>query len=83
MQLVEHDALQRAEQKRRVVGWTAAAPAVRAWSAEYPADSAAGAAARGRRVAGAGLDLDRQPISAIGVSRLRAMSTASALSGEM
>ena len=40
-------------------------------------------AARRRRVAGAGLQLDRQPISAMGVARLRAMSIASAFSGEM
>ena len=37
----------------------------------------------GRRVAGAGLDPDRQPISRTGVSRLRAMSTASAFRGEI
>ena len=35
-----------------------------------------------RRVAGAGLDPDRRPISSIGASRLRWTSTASAFSGE-
>jgi len=50
---------------------------------DVPGWSRRGAGASSRRVAGAGIAANGQPISRTGVSRLRAMSTASALSGEM
>ena len=61
MQLVEHDAAQLREDRRAHRRRRAAAPGSPAWSAGCPAAWSAGAArAVRRRVAGAGLDADRQ-----------------------
>ena len=82
VQFVEHDALQRAEQERRVVGGQQQRELLGRGQQDI------------RRIAPLPLRRDTgvspvrvstligSPISAIGVSRLRAMSTASAFSGE-
>ena len=60
MQLVEHDALQRREQKRRVVGRQQQRQLLRRGEQDVRRIAPLPLPPRHRRVAGAGLDLDRQ-----------------------
>jgi len=83
MQLIEHDAPELREQKRRVVGRQQQRQLFGRGEQNVRWIAPLALPPRHRGVAGAGLDLDRQFISAIGASRLRAISTASAFSGEM
>ena len=84
MQFVEHDAAQGAEQIGRVGAGQQQRELLGRGEQDVGRIAALALALGSGRVAGAGLDADRQPhLARPGVSRLRAMSTASALSGEM
>ena len=61
MQLVEHDALERGEQKRRVVGRQQQRQLFRRGEQDVRRIAPLPLPPRHRRIAGAGLDLDRQP----------------------
>ena len=61
MQFVEHDALERAEQIRRVGAGEQQRQLLRRGEQDVRRIAALALALRGRRVAGAGLDADRQP----------------------
>ena len=61
MQFVEHDALQRAEQERRIVGGQQQRQLLRRGEQDVRRIAPLPLPPRHRRIAGAGLDLDRQP----------------------
>jgi len=83
MQFVEDDPLKRSEQIGRIGRGQDQRELLGCREQDLRRVTALALALRGRRVAGTCLNPDRQSISATGRSRFRAMSTASALSGEM
>ena len=83
MQLVEHDALQRRKQERRIVGRQQQRHLLRRGQQDVRRIAPLPLPPRHRVSPVRVSTLIGSPISVIGVSRLRAMSTASAFSGEM
>ena len=84
MQFVEHDAPERAEQIGRVGDGQQQRELLRRGQQDVGRIAALALALGGRRVAGAGFDAGSAgPSPRPAISRLRAMSTASAFSGEM